>query len=276
MARTVADAAALLGAIAGIDGDDGSTQAAAGHAEKDYTRFLDARGLRGARLGVVRKLSGFNLHVDRLFAEALAAMKSNGAELIDPVEISSIGKIDEPELQVLFFEFKADLNRYLSWLGTGAPAHTLKELIAFNEKNRTRELQYFGQELMEKSEAKGPLSSVEYQKHLADCRRLSRAEGIDAVMAKYRLDALVAPTDGLPWPTDPANGDHFTGSSSTLPAVAGYPHITVPMGFAFGLPVGVSFFGRAWSEPLLIKLAYSFEQTTRHRKPPQFRATAEI
>ena len=275
MARTVADAAALLGAIAGLDGDDDATQAAAAHTEKDYTRFLDVRGLRGARIGVVWKLAGFNVHVDRLFAEALAAMKSAGAELADPVEISSIGKVDGPELQVLFYEFKADLNRYLAWLGAGAPVRALKDVIAFNGKNRARELQYFGQELLEKSEAKGPLSSGEYGKLLADCRRLSRTEGIDAVMDKHRLDALVAPTDGLAWPTDPVNGDHFTGSSSTLPAVAGYPHITVPMGFAFGLPVGVSFFGRAWSEPLLIKLAYSFEQATRHRKPPQFRASAE-
>ncbi len=276
MARTVADAAALLAAIAGVDPGDDVTRAAAAHVERDYARFLDARGLRGARLGVVRQLAGFNVHVDRLFAEALAAMKASGAELIDPAEIASIGKVDEPELQVLFFEFKADLNRYLAWLGAGAPVRNLKDVIAFNQKNRARELPFFGQELMEKSEAKGPLTDKEYPKHLADCRRLSRTEGIDAVMEKHRLDALVAPTDGLPWPTDPVNGDHFTGSSSTLPAVAGYPHVTVPMGYAFGLPAGVSFFGRAWSEPLLIKLAYAFEQATNHRKPPQFAAHAAI
>ncbi len=275
MARTVADAAALLGAIAGMDPSDDATREGAAHLEKDYTGFLDAKGLQGARLGVVRKLAGFNVHVDRLFGEALAAMKGAGAELIDPVEIAAIGKVDEPELQVLLFEFKADLNRYLAWLGAGAPVRTLKDVIAFNEKDRARELQYFGQELMEKAEAKGPLTSVEYQKHLADCRRMARAEGIDAVMAKHRLDALVAPTDGLTWPTDHVNGDHYTGSSSTLAAVAGYPHITVPMGFAFGLPVGVSFFGRAWSEPMLIKLAYAFEQATKQRKVPPFQARAE-
>ncbi len=274
MARTVADAAILLGALAGTDPDDPTTQHS--HFQSDYTRFLDPNGLRGARIGVVRKLAGFNIHVDQLFGNAVDVIKRAGTEVIDPVEIASLGKVDEPELQVLFFEFKAGLDRYLASLGPQAPVHSLQEVIAFNEKNRSRELAFFGQELLEKSEKKDALSSPEYQKHLADCRRLSRQEGIDAVLEKFRLDALLAPTDSPAWPTDFILGDHFVGSSSTLPAVAGYPHITVPMGFVSGLPVGLSFFGGAWSEPVLIKLAFAFEQATRMRQAPRFRPSVEV
>lgn len=269
MARTVPDAAILLSALAGPDPSDAATSAAQAHAA-DYTRFLDSSGLRGARLGVVRKLAGFSRHVDKVFDEALAALKQAGAEIVDPVEIESLGKFDEAETQVLLFEFKAGLNRYLAEWAPGAPIRTLKDVIAFNEKNAARELPYFGQELMEKAEAKSGLESAEYQKYLADCRWLSRGGGIDSVMDKLKLDALIAPTDSPAWTTDFVNGDHFSGSSSTLPAVAGYPHVTVPMGFCFGLPVGISFFGRAWSEPTLIKFAYSYEQATRARKPPKF------
>ena len=276
MARTVADAAALLSVLAAVDREDPSGEAARPYLQPDYTRFLDANGLRGARLGVVRKYAGFNMHVDSVFGEALAALKHAGAEIVDPVEIASIGKMDEPELQVLLFEFKADLNKYLAWLGASAPVHTLEEVIAFNQKNSARELSYFGQELMEKAQAKGDLTSPDYQKSLTDSRRLSRQEGIDDAMTKLHLDALIAPTDGPAWPTDFIDGDHFSAGTSTLAAVAGYPHVTVPMGFVFGLPVGLSFFGRAWSEPALIKLAYAYEQATKARKPPQFRATAEV
>jgi len=276
MTRTVADAAALLSVLAEFDADDPPTGAARSHLQPDYSRYLDRNGLRGARLGVVRKYAGFNMHVDRLFSEALAALKSGGAEIVDPVEIASIEKVNDPELQVLLFEFKADLNRYLSWLGGSSQVHTLQDVIAFNQKNSARELPYFGQELMEKAQAKGDLSSPEYQKNLSDCARLSRQEGIDLVMDKFHLDALIAPTDGPAWPTDFIDGDHFSAGTSTIAAVAGYPHVTVPMGFVFGLPIGISFFGRAWSEPVLIKLAYAYEQATRMRKPPQFRPTAEI
>ena len=276
MARTVADAAALLSVLAGVDPEDPATGAARSHIETDYTRFLDPNGLRGSRLGVVRKYAGFNMHVDRVFEEALAALKSAGAEIIDPLEIPNIDKLDEAETEVLHFEFKADLNRYLASLGPSAPVHNLAEVIAFNQKNRARELAWFGQESMEKAQAKGDLNSPDYQKAVSDCRRLSRQEGIDAAMDKFRLNALLAPTDGPAWPTDWINGDHFSAGTSTLAAVAGYPHITVPMGFVFGLPVGISFFGRAWSEPTLIKLAYSYEQATKLRKPPQFRRTVEV
>jgi amidase len=275
MARTVADAALLLGALAAPDPDDPATQSAQSHLQPEYTRFLDARGLRGARLGAVRKLAGFNREVDKLFAAALDLVKHAGAEVIDPVEIAAVGKLDEPEMEVLLFEFKDGLNRYLAALGPQSPVHTLADVIAFNEKNGARELEFFGQELMEKAVKKGDLSSADYQKRLAECRRLSRDEGIDAVMEKHRLDALVCPTDSPAWPTDFILGDHFLAGSSTLAAVAGYPHITLPMGFVSGLPVGVSFFGRAWSEPVLIRLAYAYEQATRVRRPPQFHPTAE-
>jgi amidase len=184
--------------------------------------------------------------------------------------------VDDPEFEVLLFEFKADLNRYLSELEPGASVHSLQEVIAFNQAHAAEEMPYFGQDIMEKAQAKGSLTDPKYRKALATCRRLSRAEGIDFTLRKFRVDALVAPTGNPAWPTDLVNGDHFTGGSSTLPAVAGYPHITVPMGLVFGLPVGVSFFAGAWSEPTLIKLAYAYEQATRLRQPPRFLPTLEL
>lgn len=276
MGRTVADAVALLQAIAGFDPADPATAPTRTRMRVDYSKSLDRDGLKGARLGVVRKLAGYDEHVDSLFAAALDALKHAGTVLVDPADIPTIGKVDDSELQVLLYEFKADLNRYLAALGPDAPVHTLEEIIAFNDKRYERELTFFGQDLMQKAQAKGPLTDPKYVKALAACRRLSRTEGIDFVLQKFRLDGLVAPTGNAAWPTDLINGDHFTGSSSTLPAVAGYPHITVPMGFIFGLPVGLSFFGRAWSEPALIKFAYAYEQLTHHRRPPQFLPTAEV
>jgi len=276
MARSVADAAALLGVLACIDSDDPATVAARGHLRSDYTTFLDANGLRGARIGVVRKYAGFSTEVDRLLDEAISAMKKAGAEVVDPVEIPTIGKFDDAELQVLLFEFKDDLNRYLAWLGNSTQVHTLKEVIKFNDDHREQEMPYFGQDLLLQAEAKGPLTTPEYIKALDDCRRQSRTEGIDAAMDKFKLDALIAPTGGPAWTTDLLNGDHFVGGSSTLAAVAGYPNINVPMGFIFGMPVGVSFFGRAWSEPTLIKLAYAYEQLTNARKPPQFLPVVDL
>ena len=276
MARTVADAAVLLGAIAGADVEDPATAAADEKIEADYTRFLDRHGLRGARLGVVRKYAGFDRNVDHLFDEAIAAMKQEGAMILDPVEIPTIGKFDDAENQVLQFEFKAGLSSYFGWLGPHAPMHSLKEVIDFNDKHYDQELPYFGQDIMLQSEARGPLTSPDYLKALADCRRMSRAEGIDAVMDKWKLDALIAPTGSAAWNTDLINGDHTVGGSSTLAAVAGYPNINVPMGWIFGLPVGISFFGRAWSEPTLIKFAYGYEQVSRMRKPPRFLPTVDL
>ncbi|HEY4900761.1 MAG TPA: amidase [Terriglobales bacterium] len=276
MTRTVADAAALLSILTGVDGRDPATAAATGHIEPDYTKFLDKDGLRGARIGVVRKYAGFNTDVDSLFDEAIGAMKHAGAEIIDPAEIPTIGKFDDAELLVLLYEFKDDLNRYLAWLGASTQVHTMKDVIEFNDDHRDQEMPYFGQDLMVQSEAKGPLTTPEYVKALDDCRRQSRTEGIDAVMDKFKLNALIAPTGGPAWTTDLLNGDHTVGGSSTLAAVAGYPNINVPMGFTFGMPVGISFFGRAWSEPTLIRLAYAYEQLTNARKPPSFLPVADL
>jgi amidase len=276
MARTVADAVALLGILAGLDPADPATTAAKGHIESDYTRFLDPTGLKGARIGVVRKYAGFDRGVDRLFEEALVVLKHAGAEVIDPAEIPTIGKFDDVENQVLQYEFKADLNIYLSGLGPSSLVHSLKDVIDFNDSHHDQELPYFGQEIMLQSDTRGPLNSPDYLKALDECQRMSRREGIDAVMDKLKLDALIAPTGQPAWTTDLLNGDHTTGGSSSLPAVAGYPNINVPMGWIFGMPVGISFFGRAWSEPTLIKIAYSYEQMTHLRKPPRFLPTADL
>jgi amidase len=289
MARTVADAAAILGAIAGADRDDPATQGGANRgapagrpasAAADYSMFLDAGGLKGARLGVVRnRLFGNNAAADAIAEAAIAAMKQQGATIVDPANIPTLGKFDDTEFDVLLFEFKADLNRYLAWLGPASPVHSLKDVIAFNDAHKDQEMPYFGQEIMAMAEKKGPLTSVAYKTALAKNRQLSRALGIDAVMTKYKLDALVAPTGGPTWLIDLVNGDGGTASApgpSTVTSVAGYPHITVPAGFFRGLPVGISLFGRAWSEPLLIKLAYAYEQATKHRRPPRFLPTAEI
>lgn len=276
MCRTVADAAALLSVLTGIDPRDKATNASRGKVQADYTKFLDANGLKGARIGVARKFFGFSDKVDKLMNDALEVMKQQGAILIDPADVPNSGKYDDSELEVLLYELKADLNTYLATLGAQAPVKTLKEVIEFNEKNRATEMPYFGQELFLRAEEKGPLTSKAYLQALAKNQRLSRIAGIDAVMTKYRLDAMVAPTGGTPWVTDLVNGDHFSGGFSTPAAVAGYPHITVPAGYIHGLPVGISIFGKAWSEPVLIKLAYAYELVTKHRKAPQFLATANL
>lgn len=277
MARSVRDAAILLGAMVGVDARDPAT-ADQNRAHADYTPFLDAGGLKGARIGVPRqKFFGYNPAADRLAEGALAVLKERGAVLIDPADIETAGKFDDSEFEVLLYEFKADLNAYLADLGPGAPVKSLAEIIEFNTRHAGRELPFFGQETMEMAERKGPLTEDAYLKALEKNRRMSRTEGIDAVLEKHQLDALAAPTQGPPWLIDLVNGDAGTGASATTPAaVAGYPHVTVPMGTARGLPVGLSFFGRAWSEPVLLRLAYAFEQATGARKPPGFAASALI
>jgi amidase len=276
MARSVTDAAILLSGLAGVDADDPATKAPGRKDAADYTKFLDRAGLKGARIGVIRKTYDFSESVAGLLAGAVDAMKHEGAVLVDPAEIASLGKFDESELDVLLYEFKHDLNAYFEAAGPKVPVRTLKELIAFNEKFKDRELQFFGQDQLEKAEKKGPLTDQKYLAALAKNHLLTREQGIDGVMAKYKLDALVAPTAGPTWLIDLVDGDHDTGGTSSLAAVAGYPNINVPMGFVRGLPVGISFFGRAWSEPVLIKIAYAFEQATKHRKPPRFLPTADF
>ncbi len=272
--RTVSDAAILLGALCGIDTRDKATSLGRGKFVNDYTIFLDPNGLKGARIGIARNYFGFNDRVDKLINEAIEVIKRLGATVID-TELPNKGKYDEAEFEVLLYEFKADLNSYLATRGANFPVKNIKEVIEFNEKNRNRELQFFNQNTMIKASKKGDLKTLAYRQALAKAKRMSQAEGIDAALLKHKLDALVAPTDGIPWLTDFLNGDHFSGGCSTPAAVAGYPHVTVPAGYINGLPLGVSFFGAAWSEGKLIKYAYAFEQATKHRQAPTFPASIE-
>jgi amidase len=273
MCRTLRDAAIMLGALTGVDPRDSATTASQGKSQTDYTHFCDANGLNGARIGVARKYFGFNDAVDALMEQSLDAMKKQGATLIDPADIETLGKFDESELLVFMYELKVDLNAYLAALGPNAPVKTLKDIIDFNEHNRHKEMPYFGQDLFIKAEAKGPLTEKPYLDALEKNHQLARTEGIDATMDKYHLDAIVAPTGGPAWLTDLVNGDHVAGGSSNAAAVAGYPNINVTAGFISGLPVGISFFGRAWSEPILIRLAFAFEQATKARRAPRLLPT---
>jgi amidase len=268
MARSVADAAVLLTALSGSDASDPATTVPTRPAALDYSQFLKADGLRGARIGVARNLAGFDERVDKIFDQAIAAMRAQGAVIVDPVELKGGKQVGDAEFIVLLYEFKQGLNTYLQ-SRPGAP-RTLGELIAFNEKESARELEHFGQEILLQSEAKGSLDEGEYRKALARARMLAGPRGINVMLRKHKLDAYIAPTVGLAWATDLVNGDNYTGgASSQSAAVAGYPHITVPAGFVQGLPVGISFIGTAWSEPTLLRLAYAYEQATRARRPPR-------
>jgi amidase len=278
MARSVVDAAILLTAIAGADPQDAATKAIAGKAPVDYAKALaGATRLDGVRIGVPRKkLFGQSPSADALVEAALKDLQKLGAVVVDPADIATLGETDDSEFEVLLYEFKADLNAYLAGLGEKTRYRTLKDLIRFNEENRDREMPYFGQEIFEKAEAKGPLTDKAYVDALEKDLRLTRKEGIDKTMDDHKLDALVAPTSGPASLIDLVNGDYGVGGSSSFPAIAGYPDVTVPCGFFRGLPVGMSIFGRPWSEPVLLKIAYVYEQATKHRKAPRFLPTADL
>ena len=276
MARTVADAAALLTGMVGEDPRDPATRGTA-RRHADYLAALDAGALKGARIGVARKrYFGYSPAADRLAEEAIAVMKAQGATIVDPADIATADQLDECEFEVLLYEFKTGLNAHLGGLGPAARVHSLAEVIAFNDREKEREMPYFGQEIFLMAQKKGPLTEAGYKKALTTCRSRSRALGIDAVLQKHKLDAIVAPTGSPAWPTDLINGDHFVGASSTPAAVAGYPNITVPAGSVHGLPVGISFIAGAWSEARLIALAYAYEQATKHRRPPAFEPTVVL
>lgn len=278
MARSVADAAVMLGALAGVDDRDAATLAENRSAYEDYTQFLDPDGLKGARIGVARGLFGSDKRVNCTIESALEKMKSCGAELVE-VELASSDKFGKSELEVLLYEFKSDLNAYLASRGRMVKVHSLKDVIAFNEENSTRVLPYFGQERMEAAQKKGPLTGKRYLNALAKNHRLTRDEGIDAVIKEHKLDAITCPSGGVAWMIDLINGDGIRSwdvDSTSYAAVAGYPHVTVPAGYVFGLPVGISFFAGAWQEPTLIRLAYAFEQATQARIPPKFMPTADL
>ena len=274
MTRTVRDAAILLGGAVGVDPRDEATSRSDGNFHTDYTQFLDSAGLEGARIGVARSFTGFDPRVMALFDDAVQAMRDAGAVIVDPANLPVANWRDELPLIVLEYEFKTDLNAYLATLGPDAPVRTLAEIIEFNEQNAELEMPFFGQQRMIASQARGPLTDEVYLNAVRTIQRGNREEGIDALMNEHELDAIVAPTRDLPWTTDHIKGDRLDGGSSAGPAaIAGYPDISVPMGFVSGLPAGVSFFGRAWSEPVLIRIAYAFEQATQHRRAPTFAPT---
>ena len=271
MARSVADAAALLGAMTGVDPEDTSSSDSDGRYYHDYTQFLDVNGMQNARLGIARNYFGANPRVDALIENAIQLMKDLGAEIIDPAIIETDDKWSKSEIEVLLYEFKADLDNYLSRLGLQAHVHSLKEVIEFNENNQDRVMPIFGQERMLAAVEKGPLTHKRYLNALIKNHRLTRAEGIDATLFKFNLDALIGPTGGPAWLTDWVNGDNYSGpDTSSAAAVAGYPHITVPAGYVHGLPIGISFISTAWQEPRLIRLAFAYEQASRARVPPEY------
>jgi amidase len=275
MCRTVADAAILLGALAGTDATDPAT-ATAPASVPDYTKALDPNGLKGARIGVARAVFG-SPEGDRLVNVALDVLKAQGAVLVDPIEIPHMRDYGDQEFTVLLYELKSDLNAYLAGLGATAKMKTLADVIAFNDAHKDTEMPYFGQETFIQAQDKGPLTDDAYIEALAHCRRLSRTEGVDVAFAKDKLDAIVAPTGGPAWLIDLVNGDcSGAGGNSSIAAVAGYPTITVPVGYSYGLPVGMSFIGKPWTEATLIKLAYAYEQAAKPRKPPRFLPTADL
>ena len=276
MARTVADAAALLSGMTGADPRDDAT--AASPTPTDLTRHLielRSAELSGLRIGIGRQFFDRDSRVDGVMEEAIEVLAGLGAEIVDPAPIPHRGEVGRHEYEAMLYEFKAGLNEYLAGLGDDAPVASLADVIAFNEANAAREMPFFGQEILIEAEGKGPLTEAAYQTARDTANRLSREEGLDAALEEHRLDAILGPSGGPAWVTDLVHGDHFSVGSSGAAAVAGYPNVTVPAGHIHGLPVGVSFFGAAWSEPTLIRIAWAFEQATSHRRPPRFRASVD-
>jgi len=278
MARTVTDAAILLGAMTGVDKTDSITGSSKNRALKDYTKFLDYEGLKDARIGVARNMAGSNQRILKIFELCIEVMKRLGAVIVDPADVPNFDKFGATELDVLHYEFKADLNNYLKALDGNVRVHSMEDVIKFNEDNAGRVMPYFDQEHMIAAQAKGSLSEKKYKNALAKNLRLTRKDGIDTVMRKYKLDAIIVPSGGPSWMIDLANGDaiNWDMESTSPAAVAGYPHITVPAGYVFGLPIGISFFGKAWDDAKLIKYAYAFEQATQYRRQPRYLPSAQL
>jgi amidase len=270
MTRTVTDAAILLGVLTGVDPNDPATGESEGKVFTDYTQYLVNDGLKGVRIGVARNFFGFHEQVDAIMEKALLALHELGANLIDPANIEFLKESGEAEFQILLYEFKDGLTRYFADMNPEVGIKTLDDLIKFNEEHADEELRYFKQELLIEAAKKGPLTDNRYLQALASARKYSRESGIDSIMRRRSLDVIIAPTGGPAWVTDLINGDRYLGGSSTPAATAGYPNITVPAGFIEGLPVGISFIGKAWDEPLILKCAFAFEQATKHRKAPEF------
>ena len=278
MGRTVEDVAILLGAMTGVDPRDPATAKSLKHTLADYRSCLNPNGLKGARIGVARNMQGSDLRILAIFERSLDVMKAAGAELVDPADVANFDKFSNSEIEVLLYEFKADLDAYLAGVGPQVPVHSIKEVVQFNADNLERVMPYFGQERMEAASKKGPLIQKKYQNALSRNLRLTRQEGLDATLQMHNLDAIVVPSGGPAWTIDLVNGDalNWNMESTSPPAVAGYPHITVPAGSIFGLPVGLSFIGGAWQEPKILRLAYAYEQATHYRKSPEFLPTASL
>lgn len=267
MCRNVSDAATLLGALAEFDPNDAETHIEKGTIASDYTTFLKADGLKGKRIGIASQMLPSDKRVKALFDQAVADLKAQGAEVIENVEFEHNRKWGSPSYQVLLYEFKADLNKYLA-AHPKARVRTMADIIEFNKQNADKEMPWFGQEIFETAVEKGDLNSEEYLEALKNSKLYAGKEGIDKVMEEHKLDAIIAQTNGPSWSIDWVNGDQFSGGSSSPAAISGYPNITVPMGFVKGLPIGISFFGKAWTEGKLIEIAYAFEQATKHRQSP--------
>jgi len=276
MARTVEDAAILLSILVDVDPEDHCSIKNSNEIPSDYTEFLDANGLQDARIGVARNFFGKNEHVHQVMVKSIEKMQNLGATIIDPTDITITSALKYPEYQVLLYDFKHDLNEFLkNYIPDDFP-QTLNDLIQYNNQNKEKIMPYFGQEIFKLAEEKGPLSSEEYKTALEKCQKLAREDGIDKVMQENQLDAIIAPSGGPAWLIDYKKGDRFTGESSSPAAVAGYPNITVPAGYVFGLPVGISFFAGIFQEPVLFKLAYAFEQASKVRQSPKYLDTLKI